>query len=48
MLLLSQYLDSMAWNERMIDELERMRKEAVCPDRGTVPEFAWRDPGKSL
>jgi hypothetical protein len=37
----------MAWNNRMINELERMQKEAVCPDRGTASEFAWRDPGKS-
>jgi hypothetical protein len=46
-LLLSQYSDSMAWNNRMIDELESMRKEAVFPDRSTVPEFTWMHQGKS-
>jgi hypothetical protein len=45
---LFQYLNYMAWNDRMIDELEKMWKEAVCPNRGTVPKLSWRDSGKSL
>jgi hypothetical protein len=41
-----QCLDYVASNGRMIDELERIRKEAALVSSGTIPTFALWDWGK--